>query len=887
MIKWIVSSSVLIAVIIALRHVLKGKISLQLQYALWVLVLLRLLIPISFGASGFSIENLMEKAAGTETVKTVSKLTHQKLPHATYNSAQSKVIREYGEMASNLTQMPKGELVETADYKILSQMGGRWSWDDIFNALWVFGIIAVVLILLTSNIRFAIKLNRLRYKLDIPSCPLPVYISEDLETPCLFGLFHPAIYITPEGAKDDIILSYIVEHELTHFRHGDHIWSYLRCACLALHWYNPLVWWAAILSCRDGEFACDGATIGRIGEALRAEYGRMLIGITSKKQKAPLVVATTVTGSIKERITLLVKKPKMALYTLVATLVIAAVAVGCTFTGAKNTKNLEDMDLTLYETKGHTVAIANEYIDQLIVHTTDEENRDAVLISVYEKASAEAAIKDGYTDSGLGWLFSLIRYDRVRYERYLCEDGSGLSFFAKDDNWYYGYATATDVRFYPRSNNHVEEQALWDTLNNQVGPSVRDDFIIRNNLTAYMDEEARAEYTYDGEHKYLNYYPYYSINGSKDEMYVLVLSQPARQGEGGIWCVERMTDSHGNVYLWFPDSGMPAAEYYAGIQAECDAGYMPKLFLPEGAAMAFLDESGYFNSTIVEGSLVETDSKGLTAQDRKVEVLMDILNTLINKKTPVQLELTIMGEKENKPIGKYEGWGCGNDVQLSRALTNFNYAVAPVDEIPTEEQRITIIPTQAEGDWTVDFYENSNYLCFNTDGKTTCYTATSMIGGGDYPPIGSAMRLWYDEAQWLGIGGSYMAQGQIVIPDDGQDYLTAAREYCEAFEGKHLTVTEGSMFCYTYVSLRTESAEDTTAHFRKQGEIGESTYAFYLTTVFVPENDRALFNSMAGNTREYAGNDPDVPKGAYEYFRCGYITLEEDGWHGELVGTGW
>lgn len=83
-----------------------------------------------------------------------------------------------------------------------------------------------------------------------------------------------------------------------------------------------------------------------------------------------------------------------------------------------------------------------------------------------------------------------------------------------------------------------------------------------------------------------------------------------------------------------------------------------------------------------------------------------------------------------------------------------------------------------------------------------------------------------------------------------------------------------------------EAAEDATQHFREQGEIGENTYCFYLTTVFVPENDYALNWSMAGNTGAYTGSDPSVPKEAYEYSRCGYITLEEDGWHGEVVGTG-
>lgn len=73
------------------------------------------------------------------------------------------------------------------------------------------------------------------------------------------------------------MLRHTVEHEITHFRHGDHFWSALRSVCIALHWYNPLVWWAAILSRNDAELACDEGTIRRIGEDARAEYGRTLI----------------------------------------------------------------------------------------------------------------------------------------------------------------------------------------------------------------------------------------------------------------------------------------------------------------------------------------------------------------------------------------------------------------------------------------------------------------------------------------------------------------------------------------------------------------------------------------------------------------------------------
>jgi hypothetical protein len=98
------------------------------------------------------------------------------------------------------------------------------------------------------------------------------------------------------------------------------------------------VWWGAILARRDCELACDEATIRRLGEEERTAYGRTLIYMTCLKRPALLVTATTMTGSkgsIKERIALIVKKPRTAVITLVAVLLAAAVAVGCTFTGGK------------------------------------------------------------------------------------------------------------------------------------------------------------------------------------------------------------------------------------------------------------------------------------------------------------------------------------------------------------------------------------------------------------------------------------------------------------------------------------------------------------------------------------------------------------------------
>ena len=100
------------------------------------------------------------------------------------------------------------------------------------------------------------------------------------------------------------------------------------------------------------------------------------------------------------------------------------------------------------------------------------------------------------------------------------------------------------------------------------------------------------------------------------------------------------------------------------------------------------------------------------------------------------------------------------------------------------------------------------------------------------------LRGWIDELEFAALNGDYEHQN-IVIPNEGQSYLEAAAVYCQAFESFHLQAASGSKFCYTYVSTQVEAAEDATQHFREQGEIGENTYCFYLTTVFVPENDYA------------------------------------------------
>lgn len=332
MLEWIASSCALILVVLLLRRLLRGRIGPGLQYALWLLVLVRLLLPVSFGAARVSVQNLVRDAderAASQVVTYVNQTAPDPVPSEPAPAQSATAQPQYTQSAAAPQSQPEAQLTETARPVTLL---------DILRCAWYAGMAAMALWLIATNLAFRARLAKRARRIEYPGCKLPLYITEAVETPCLFGVLRPAIYLTPEAASEPVTLAHSVEHELTHYRHGDHIWALLRCLCLVLHWYNPLVWLAAALSRRDAELACDEATIRRLGENERAAYGRTLIRISCERRATLLRTATTMNcgkRGLRERIALIAKRPKTAAYALVI-LILAAVAVtGCTFTGAQ------------------------------------------------------------------------------------------------------------------------------------------------------------------------------------------------------------------------------------------------------------------------------------------------------------------------------------------------------------------------------------------------------------------------------------------------------------------------------------------------------------------------------------------------------------------------
>ncbi len=372
--EWIITSSILILVIMALRFVLKGKISLRLQYALWAVVLVRLLVPVNIVSSDLSVMNYVDGAR--ELLESDAVEDAEVSFDIATEAWQSGYTWEYNEAYAKLQEseagwqqrLPDGaELVEssetvpaietrigTSEQEVRPlQVGEAGSALDECISLekivrfiqstaryiWFGGMLLLGAWFALVNARFSRKLKNSRFEMgpEYGRAILPVYTSENIDTPCLHGTRNPKIYVTPEILRNEKALKHVLEHETTHYRHGDHIWCMLRMAAIVLHWYNPLVWLAAFISQKDAELACDEGTIKRIGESERIEYGRTLISMVSKNKGRLFVAATSMSGSknsIKERIILITKKPRTAIYTFIAVVLAMATVIGCTFTSA-------------------------------------------------------------------------------------------------------------------------------------------------------------------------------------------------------------------------------------------------------------------------------------------------------------------------------------------------------------------------------------------------------------------------------------------------------------------------------------------------------------------------------------------------------------------------
>lgn len=365
MFEILVTSSFLIIMLALLRKLWKRRLSPVLQYALWLLVAVRLLVPIPVFGNAFSIMNFVDMGDGQDTSqgKEGSILDYIYTPEEALMTGKAVVpenawqritakekssgvaaetaVKEGKSLHGAFEESPEAEdqkegAVKTRDPSFLGSTFSAVKWA---RYLWYGGIAVMAIGMLVCNILFYRRLCRERRFLCRRG-NICIYEAKNLDSPCLYGLLHPAVYLTRDCLLSDRCREHAITHELTHYRHGDHIWILVRNLCALLYWFDPFVWLALYLAARDCELACDAGTIHRLGEEQREAYGHTLIEMASPvvfRKRFLRCVADLTSGKkeLKERITAIVDgKKKIGLPALLS-LLCAALLAACSFGSGK------------------------------------------------------------------------------------------------------------------------------------------------------------------------------------------------------------------------------------------------------------------------------------------------------------------------------------------------------------------------------------------------------------------------------------------------------------------------------------------------------------------------------------------------------------------------
>ena len=423
----LLTSSALILALLALRRLFQKTLSRRAQYALWGLVLLRLLVPVSLPAAEFSL-----LTAAEPVVSGVGKSSLYVEPYSVEFVRPDKPEEPY-----SIDETPRAALGPASNDNVYSftdqyQTTHRVEYTrqivlaDLLPPIWYCGMAVMACWLVLSNLLFWQKLREARKPWPVEGAARRVYLVESgLPSPCLFGLFRPAIYLTPAALQSPDSLRHVLAHEETHARHRDPLWSLLRGVCLTVYWFDPLVWWAALASRTDCELACDEGALRRLGEAERVPYGRTLLSLipVRKAPANPLLSATTMTAGkrqLKDRITRVAENPVYLGRALFAAVALAALVCAVTFTGAKTPApepaRFHDVDeavSTLAEELENYGGPEGGIMSKLVVYTPENppehfDLEDGELLRVYwgMSYSLSASLSDP-----MGWLCSLYRVD--------------------------------------------------------------------------------------------------------------------------------------------------------------------------------------------------------------------------------------------------------------------------------------------------------------------------------------------------------------------------------------------------------------------------------------------------------------------------------------------
>ena len=240
-----IAASWMVLAVIILRLILK-KAPKGIHVALWGLVAVRLLLP-------FSIESVFSLIPSTETIPQEILLYEGS---QLQDSAFLDVVSNH--VYSGSFTVDLGETVDRVQINLVQ-----------ITPIWIAGMAALIAYAVVSYWQLRNRVNEAVILRD------NIYQSEHIGSPFVLGMIHPKIYLPYHIGEQDIC--HVVAHEQAHICRRDHWWKPIGFLLLTIHWFNPLMWLAYILLCRDIELACDEKVIKEMSNEQRADYTQVLV----------------------------------------------------------------------------------------------------------------------------------------------------------------------------------------------------------------------------------------------------------------------------------------------------------------------------------------------------------------------------------------------------------------------------------------------------------------------------------------------------------------------------------------------------------------------------------------------------------------------------------
>lgn len=300
-----ISASWLVLVVLALRLVLK-RAPKWVNVLLWGMVALRLMLP-------FSIESALSLIPSAETV---SPEVVRFDPAPTITSGVTII--------DNAVNPSLSESFAAAP---LASVNPLYVWTYLAGWVWLIGLTAMLLYALVSYLRL-----RRRVSASIPLRE-NIYVCDEVPSPFILGIVHPCIYLP--SALDEAQRGSVLSHERAHLARRDHWWKPLGFALLAVYWFNPLLWLAYTLLCRDIELACDERVLRGMDAGQIKDYSSALLACSVPRRMlaaCPLAFGEVGVGA-RVKNALRYKKP--AFWVVAASVIVCIVVAVCFLTNPR------------------------------------------------------------------------------------------------------------------------------------------------------------------------------------------------------------------------------------------------------------------------------------------------------------------------------------------------------------------------------------------------------------------------------------------------------------------------------------------------------------------------------------------------------------------------